>query len=76
VAAILGRAFPDLTKATIARLVVLVYICFDLVEHDEREFRIKGNKWPFTPSAVYQKIKGRSLRSRGGKSVANGTLVQ
>ena len=59
IATILRPEFRKITKATIARLVVLAYICCGLVEENEAgEICIKGSKTRLTPSAVYQKLKG------------------
>lgn len=63
IATILRHEFPKLRKTTIARLVVLAYICCGLVEeNDAGEMCIKGNKALLTPSAVYQKLKGQQLQ--------------
>jgi hypothetical protein len=63
IATVLRHEFPKLRKSTIARLVVLAYICCGLVEENEAgETCIKGNKSRLTPSAVYQKLKGPQLR--------------
>jgi len=67
---ILHRAFPELTKSTLARLIVLIYICADLVEYNEEyRLRIKGNRRTFTPDAVYQKIKGLNFSAREGNLI-------
>jgi hypothetical protein len=56
IAMILQRAYPGISKMTIARLVVLVYICANLVEM-KGGLRIPGSKHPLTAGAVYEKIK-------------------
>ncbi len=63
IAIILRHKFPKIGKATIARLVVLAYICCGLLEENEAgEMCIKGSKTRLTPSAVYQKLKGPQLQ--------------
>jgi hypothetical protein len=56
IAMILHRAYPGVSKMTIARLVVLVYICANLVEIKDG-LRFPGSKHPLTVGAVYEKIK-------------------
>jgi hypothetical protein len=63
VAAILKRELPRLSKSTIASLVVLAYICAELVEVTGEGIRIPGTKRLLTPTGVYQKLKGVSLTS-------------
>jgi hypothetical protein len=61
IAAILARALPRVSKMTVARLVVLTYICAQLVEV-KGGVRIPGTKRLLTPTGVYQKIKGVASR--------------
>lgn len=58
VASILHCVFAKLTRLTIARLIVLTYICAELVEYDAKgKLRIIADKRTFTVDAVYQQIK-------------------
>lgn len=57
VAAILAREFRHLSKMTIARLVVLTYICADLVDTMNGAIRIRGHNRDLTHSAVYERIR-------------------
>jgi hypothetical protein len=68
VAHILHNNARKLTKTTIARLIVLTYICARLSEYDEKHgLRIKGNRRALTPDAVYQKIKGMNFVEAAGR---------
>lgn len=68
VAHILHNNARKLTKTTIARLIVLTYICARLSEYDEKHgLRIKGNRGALTPDAVYQKIKGMNFVEAAGR---------
>ena len=66
VAAIMDQQFPNpkLTMETLARLVVLVYLCFDLVTEKAGEIRIRSNLEQLTVGAVYEKLKRQKRRQR------------
>jgi hypothetical protein len=62
VAGIFEEEFPDLSMETRARLVVLVYICFDLVKASEGELGIRPDSATLTVGAVYEKLKRQKRR--------------
>jgi hypothetical protein len=74
VAWIFKLAFPRLTRETRARLVVLVYICFNFVAVNPGtgKARIRANKKELTVAAVYEKLKRfeRQFNSKANRSQA------
>ena len=59
VASLFGLEFPRLKKSTRARLVVLVYICFNFVtvDNSKGELKIRPSEEQLTVSAVSEKLK-------------------
>jgi hypothetical protein len=64
VAGMFEEEFPDLSMETRARLVVLVYVCFDLVKASEGELGIRPDSAKLTVGAVYEKLKRQKRRQR------------
>lgn len=64
VASILEREFPRLSMETLARLIVLVYLCFNLVHESSGELLIGPNSEKLTVGAVYEKLKRQKRRQR------------
>jgi len=67
VGTLLRKSFPRATLRTIARLVVLCYICGDFVEVRNnklciRQLGAESKRNELTPDAVYQKLRDSRLR--------------
>lgn len=62
VAGMFEEEFPDLSMETRARMVVLVYVCFDLAKASEGELGIRPGSAKLTVGAVYEKLKRQKRR--------------